>query len=149
MISSTAEYALRAVVVLATAGAPKTVHDISAQSMVPADYLAKVLQSLARAGLVTAQRGRGGGFVLALEPDRITVLDVVSAVDPIRRIKSCPLGIKAHGTRLCPLHGRLDAAMRSVEEAFSASTIADILSEPTTSRPLCEGELICHVQTAH
>ena len=149
MISSTAEYALRAVVVLATAGAPRTVHEISTQSLVPPDYLAKVLQSLAKAGLVTAQRGRGGGFVLAREPDSLTVLDVVAAVDPIRRIKQCPLGIKSHGTRLCPLHGRLDEAARSVEEAFAAATIADILSEPTTSRPLCEGEMICHVQTAH
>jgi Rrf2 family protein len=149
MISSTAEYALRAVVVLATAGGPRTAQEISQHSRVPQDYLAKVLHSLAKAGLVAAQRGRGGGFLLAHPPESLTVLAVVAAVDPLRRITRCPLGIASHGTALCPLHKKLDDAVRSVEEAFASTTIADILAEPTTSRPLCEGDQLYHVQVAH
>jgi len=117
--------------------------------MVPQDYLMKVLQSLARAGLVLAQRGRGGGFILARPPTGITVLDVITAVDPLRRIKHCPLGIKAHGTTLCPLHRKLDDAIRSVEEAFASTTIAELLADPSPIRPLREGGSLCHVQLAH
>jgi Rrf2 family nitric oxide-sensitive transcriptional repressor len=150
MFSQTAEYALRAIVVLANdAEAPWTAHNISSKSMVPQDYLMKVLQALAKAGLVAAQRGRGGGFILTRGPGHITVLDVITAVDPLRRIKHCPLGIKAHSTTLCPLHRKLDEAIRSVEEAFASTTIAEILADPSPIRPLCEGDSLCHVQVAH
>ena len=148
MFSQTAEYALRAIVVLANdSGAPWTAQDISTKSMVPQDYLMKVLQALARSGLVTAQRGRGGGFILTRRPDEINVLDVITAVDPLRRIKHCPLGIKAHGTVLCAMHRKLDDAIRSVEEAFASTTIAELLADPGPSRPLCEGGSLCRVQT--
>src|SRR5262249_40511360 len=85
MLSQTTEYALRAIVVLAEEPVvPWTAHAISAKTLVPADYLIKVLQPLTRAGLVTAQRGRNGGFVLTRPPEAISVLDVVNAVDPLR-----------------------------------------------------------------
>jgi len=139
MISQTTEYALRAMVHLADqASAALTTPQIAEATKVPAGYLSKVLGSLAKAGLVHSQRGLHGGFSLALEPDEITVLDVVNAVDPIQRITTCPLGLKAHGKKLCPLHKRLDDAMASIELAFANSTLADVLADPSSSRPLCE-----------
>jgi len=63
---------------------------------------------------------------------------VVNAVEPIGRIHVCPLGIKSHGARLCPLHKRLDDSLATMEEAFRKSTLAELLAEPTTSVPLCE-----------
>ena len=149
MFSQTAEYALRAVVVLAMdPEKPWTAQQIAEQSLVPQDYLIKVLQTLARVGLVTAQRGRGGGFMLRRPPGGITVLDVIDAVDPLRRIKECPLGIKAHGTTLCPLHRKLDDAIRTVKEAFASTTIGELLDDPSPIRPLREGGTLCHVQVA-
>ena len=68
----------------------------------------------------------------------MTLLEVVSAVDPIRRIQECPLGLASHGVRLCPLHKRLDSALASVEDAFRRTTLAEILAEPTESVPLCD-----------
>ena len=105
------------------------------------------MQSLAKAGLVTSQRGRGGGFILTRPPGQISVLDVVTAVDPLHRIADCPLGIQAHGTKLCPLHRKLDDAIRMVEEAFASTTIGEILADASPIRPLgpMEGAL-CHVQ---
>ena len=98
------------------------------------------MQGLARSGLVHSQRGLHGGFTLARPPEQLTVLDVLQAVDPIRRITSCPLGLKDH-VNLCPLHRRLDHALDLVEKALSESTIAEMLIEPRRSRgipiPLC------------
>lgn len=137
-ISQTAEYALRAVVWLAiepdnTVGTPR----IARETQVPAGYLSRVLQSLARAGLVTSTPGRSGGFKLTRPATHITVLDVVNAVDPVRRIEKCPLNIGDHGLNLCPLHRRLDAAIAATETAFRETCIAELLSDPSTSRPLC------------
>lgn len=139
MLSQTAEYALRAVVWLAAQGpAARTTAQIAAATRVPPGYLAKVLKTLGRAGLVRAQRGLGGGSVLARDPAGITALEVVEAVDPIPRITTCPLGLATHGDRLCPMHRRLDDAIGRTVQALGETTIAEILAEPTTSPPLCE-----------
>ncbi len=137
MISLTAEYALRAVAWLAgNAGQPLTTRQIARHTQVPAGYLSKVLQALVRAGLVRSQRGLGGGFSLNRRPAQITVLDVVRASDPPRRIERCPLGID-HVTVLCPLHRRLDAIMDLVEKAYRETTIAELLEDAIGNRPLC------------
>lgn len=140
MLSQTAEYALRAMVALATSREALTAQEIAVDSHVPPDYLSKVLSLLSRAGLVRSQRGRGGGFQAARPSAELTVLAVVSAVDPLRRIKTCPLGLVAHGENLCPLHRKLDDAVRSVEEAFAATTI-----ESLVGGALCEGAA-CHAK---
>src|SRR5690606_18982460 len=109
MISQTVEYALRAAVFLASeSDAARTTGEIAQRTRVPPAYLSKVLQSLSRAGIVHSQRGIGGGFTLALDARKLTILEVVNAVDPIQRIRECPLGLESHGVRLCPLHRRLD-----------------------------------------
>jgi Rrf2 family protein len=137
MLSQTVEYALRAVVYLATLeGKSATNVEISKATKVPPAYLSKVLQGLSRARLVHSHRGIKGGFSLVQSPDELTILSVVNAVEPIQRIKVCPLGLKAHGARLCPLHKRLDEAMAQVETAFQSTTLAEVLAEPTSSIPL-------------
>jgi Rrf2 family transcriptional regulator, nitric oxide-sensitive transcriptional repressor len=90
-----------------------------------------------RGGVVQSQRGLGGGMTLSKSPDEVTILEVVNAVEPIQRIRTCPLGLAAHGVQLCPLHRRLDNALATVEEAFASSTLAEILAEPSRSIPLC------------
>lgn len=138
MFSQTAEYALRAIAHLAMhPDTPQTTQQIAEATRTPSPYLSKVLQSLGRAGLIHAQRGLHGGFMLLQPAETISVYDVVQAVDPIKRILTCPLGLKAHGTNLCPLHRRLDEAIALVEKQFREATIAEMLLEPSSSRPLC------------
>jgi Rrf2 family nitric oxide-sensitive transcriptional repressor len=139
MVSQTVEYALRAVVHLAAvAPGPRTVEQISRATKVKPAYLAKVIQQLVHAGVLRSQRGVGGGIALAKAPAELTILEVVSAVDPIKRIQTCPLGLASHGVRLCPLHRRMDNALAAVEKAFGETTLAEVLAEPTESVPLCD-----------
>jgi Rrf2 family nitric oxide-sensitive transcriptional repressor len=139
MFSQTVEYALRAVVHLADqAPAPRTTDQIAAATRVPKAYLSKVLQGLSHAGVVHSQRGIGGGMSLVKAPADLTMLEVINAVEPIPRITTCPLGLGAHGTHLCPLHRRMDEAMATVEKAFRETTLAEVLAEPGRSAPLCE-----------
>jgi Rrf2 family protein len=139
LFSQTVEYALRAMVMLADQpDEPQVTHVIAERTLVPAGYLSKVLQSLGRAGLVKAQRGLGGGWTLARPPAQISILEIVNVVDPIQRITTCPLGLKSHGTSLCPLHHKLDDALRLVEQAFGSTTLADVVGKPGQSKPLCD-----------
>ena len=138
MITKTVEYALRAVVQLARE--PERAHaaeEIAEATRVPRRYAHKVLQGLVRAGLVRSQPGPGGGYALLRAPDEVSILDVVNAVDPIARIRRCPLGLKSH-TSLCPLHCELDAAAAATEQAFARVTIAGLLNQPDKVPPLCE-----------
>lgn len=138
MLSRTVEYALRAAVWLAARrDTPQTTQQIAAGTQVPVGYLAKVLQTLGDAGLLRSQRGLGGGFVLTHDPSSISILHVVSAVEPIQRIRSCPLQLSAHARNLCALHKRLDDALASLEEAFASCTLAELLEENPRKAPLC------------
>ena len=139
MISPTAEYALRAMVAIAQSNGDAVVTPTIAEiTKVPPGYLPKVLQTLRKAGLVNSKRGLGGGFTLARPAEDLTVLEVVNAVDPIKRIHRCPLGIDSHGTDLCPLHQRLDEAAEMVERSFASTTIAELISAPGRNAPLCQ-----------
>ncbi len=130
MFSQTVEYAMRAILALAAGnGKPMTTKQIAETMKVPRSYLSKVLQSLVRGGLVYSTRGLKGGFVLVKDPSEISMLAIVNSVNPMKRIESCPLDVDSHSSDLCPLHSRLDQAMAMVEEAFSSTTLAEILSE--------------------
>ena len=139
MFSQTVEYALRAVVHLAIyAPAPQKTAAIAEATKVPTAYLSKVLQGLREKKIVLLQRGVGGGVSLARSPSELTILDVVNAVDPIQRIVTCPLDLQSHGVRLCALHRRMDNALQRMEEAFRATTLAELLEDPNPSVPLCD-----------
>jgi Rrf2 family protein len=139
MISQSAEYSLRAVLCLASQppGAALTTQQIAERARIPAGYLAKILQVLARAGIVSSQRGLNGGFSLAVAPESLTLLAIVAAIEPSRRITECPIGNPDHAQVLCPLHRRLDAAAAGVERMLADTTIADVLAE-SLGQPLCE-----------
>jgi Rrf2 family protein len=97
---------------------------------VPRGYLAKVLQQLVRAGLVRSQRGVGGGFALARPAGSIVVLEVLNAVDPIRRIRRCPLDLPEHRGTLCALHRRLDDAYATIEQTFGRTRLSELVGAP-------------------
>jgi Rrf2 family protein len=141
IFSQTSEYALRVVVHLASLkGAAATIPQIAEATRAPAGYLAKVIKSLSRANVLISQRGKHGGSVLARSADTITVLEVIAAVDPIQRIKTCPLNIASHGTNLCSLHRRMDQSIALVQDALDRSTIAEMVQQSGGSSPLLDKE---------
>lgn len=150
MFSQTAEYALRVIVYLAgQSDKPATTREIAQATHVPEGYLAKVLQGLGHLGLVNSQRGLHGGFVLGKPSSTLTLFDVVTSVDPIPRVRNCPLSLATHSpTNLCSLHKRLDDAFAQVERIFKEATIADLLADSTCAKPLretvpCSGGSCC------
>ena len=147
MLSQTTEYALRAMCTLAySPDRLVSTADLAGVSKVPMNYLAKVLQLLSRAGLVTGRRGVGGGYKLARDAGEITLLEVINAIDPIERIHACPLGLENHAGALCPLHRRLDDASRTLIEMFEGVTLLDILTESGANRPLCDEHMTSRVE---
>jgi Rrf2 family nitric oxide-sensitive transcriptional repressor len=137
MLSKTVEYALRAAVWLAQSpGTAFSAEAIAQSTAVPRRYLHRVLQDLVKAGLVASQPGPRGGYWLQKPSDEVTVLDIVNAVEPLQRIRRCPLN-RSEQTTLCPLHRELDKVYEYLEAAFSRVTLADLVSRARASPPLC------------
>ncbi|MBW2454041.1 MAG: Rrf2 family transcriptional regulator [Deltaproteobacteria bacterium] len=127
-LSSSAEYALRAMVWLAAhPSGRQTTQQIGEATGVPVAYLSKVLQSLARAKLVRSQRGLGGGFALARPAGEITALHIVDAVDGPPPAEGCPLGIAAHKGKRCALHRTVEQALAQSRDALGMASLAELL----------------------
>lgn len=143
MFTQTAEYALRAAVTLASMAGSLTTAEIAEHTKVPPQYLSKVLQGLQKAGIVTAQRGKYGGYQLARPASEISVLDVVNATSPLPRIHHCPLGKPEHASALCPLHQQMDDALALAEKKLSQSKLADLTDAtlPSLPRPFSQGKI--------
>jgi len=140
MISITAEYALRAVVVLAKSKEPMTTKDVADISQVPREYLAKIVQLLAKGEIIDSKKGRGGGIALARELKDISLFDVIKVVDPYRHYDTCPFKIKDHKGGLCPLHHHLETMICDTEKAFMQTTLDQLVDLSKTSTALCEIE---------
>lgn len=146
LFGQTSEYALRVIVFLAARGnQPATNSQIAEATLVPAGYLAKIVQILSRANLVKSRRGLHGGSVLNRDPHDLSLYDVIQVIDPIRRIESCPLALAWHGQDICPLHRRLDDAIAGVETALKNATVADLLD----SRDNYRSALLCPPNGSH
>jgi Rrf2 family protein len=110
---------------------------------VPAPYLAKSLQALAGAGLISSRVGRNGGYRLTRPPEEITLLDVVRAVDGDEPLFRCTEIRRQGPSRVAARHYApicaIAAAMRRAEAAWRAelraTTIADIAEQVRRDAP--------------
>lgn len=116
------------------AGVPVPASTLAQFHDVPGPYLAKALQQLARAGIVTTTPGRRGGYALARPAGEITLLDIVNAVDGDARAFRCT-EIRRRGpsavpgrcyTPRCGIAAAVWHAEQAFRDALAAVTIADI-----------------------
>lgn len=77
LFTKASEYALLSLILLAKSNDPKDVENISKQLNISKSFLAKILQSLAKNGILTSTRGVNGGFLLAKKPHEITIASII------------------------------------------------------------------------
>ena len=127
-LSTTAEYALRAVLHIATQpGAGATRVSVLAESTgLPRNYLSKILHQLVRAGVLRSMRGPTGGFALARPAHGITLGAVITPfVDRVPRrclLHDRPCG----GDTPCAVHARWAPVSTQLDAFFGVTTIADL-----------------------
>ena len=81
LMTRASEYALLSLIVLAKAGHAMDVDTLSRELDISKSFLAKILQSLARAGILNSYKGVNGGFEVARHPREISVLEVMEAAE--------------------------------------------------------------------
>lgn len=139
MFSGTAQYALRATVYLAEQNGerPVPVDEVAGALGIPRNYLAKILNDLARADILASVRGKHGGFWLARPPGEISLLDVVQVFDRVDEQRKCLLGRSScSDDDACPAHARWKQIGMEVARFVRETTVADLLNN---SRPVTAG----------
>jgi len=129
VITRATEYAIRTVIFLAQQPRGEIVlkKDICRTQEVTPAFLTKILQPLIKSGIVSSQRGVGGGFLLARDPQEITLLDLLEAEEGPLRLNVC-LVDKANCDRdlFCAVHKVWSEAQSEMMRVLKSRSIADL-----------------------
>jgi Rrf2 family transcriptional regulator, iron-sulfur cluster assembly transcription factor len=129
-VTRAGEYGVLGLMSLAQRGAGQVVMigAVSREQQIPRSFLAKIFQSLSRAGLVRSVRGTRGGFALAKPPEQITTLEVIEAIEGrivFQRCLQAPANCLHQGG--CPLCGLFAQAQTQVRDVFARTTLAQLM----------------------
>ena len=143
MFSTKSEYGVRVMVELARRGGeePVPLTEIAEHEGLPLAYLEHLVARLRRAGLVESRRGAHGGYLLAREPDQITMAEVVEALEgriaPIECFSSTPDGTihcvrEFDAERVCTTKILWTRVRAAILDTLQETTLAELI--PTTSK---------------
>src|SRR5246500_5303356 len=126
-LSKKADYGLIAMKHLAMhSDASISAREIAAEYHIPAELLAKVLQKLARKGLLVSQQGMNGGYVLARDPARISIVDVVEALEGPISITPCERGDECPQMQMCSVKDPLLKVKAKVVRVLGDTSIYEL-----------------------
>ncbi|HVK38229.1 MAG TPA: Rrf2 family transcriptional regulator [Candidatus Kapabacteria bacterium] len=129
--SRSCEYALQAALYLGVRHAAGvtvvSLQEIAESQEIPPTFLSKILQTLVRQKLLTSQKGSKGGFALARNPDAVTLLDIVSAIDGLDMFDRCGIGLRAcSDENPCPVHHEYKVIKNKVRQVLTHKTLAEL-----------------------
>lgn len=129
LLSKACEYALRATLHLVTLKSDGfvSIKAISEDLDISFPFLTKIFQKLTQAGILHSFRGPNGGIALARPPAKVTLLDIVIAIDGPGMFRECVIGLPGCGERKpCPLHDRWAVERERLKRMFQAESLADM-----------------------
>jgi Rrf2 family protein len=129
IFSRSAEYAIRALVLLGlqTDAGPVMAKNLAREGRIPAQFLAKILQDLARGGFLKSSKGPHGGFRLALSPAEIPLMKIVEAIDGPGKHQCCIAGNgECHERVLCAMHDSWSPVQARIVEYLQGTSVADL-----------------------
>jgi len=126
IISRTSQYAIQALIYIATQEQDQPIlnREIAARLNVPAPYLAKIMQSLCRGGLLNSFRGRLGGFTLRTDSSKINLMSVLRVTEGVEFTQGCVLGLKlCSDETACPMHLRWTPIKQHIIDLLHEQTL--------------------------
>ena len=136
--SKSAGYAIHALSCIGAAAYPCLVRDVARCTGLHKPYLAKIINQLARQGLVKAKRGYHGGVVLARPPEKISLFQVMQAVDRDNQRSSCFFGLeKCPMKGRCPAHKPWKKMRQQLEAMLRKTTLNAVIAAIPPGKRLC------------
>lgn len=137
VLSRTSQYAIQALIYIATQppGEPVLNRDIAERLNVPAAYLAKILQSLCKQGLLDSFRGRLGGFRLREGMHKTNLMQALLLTEGPDFTKSCILGLKeCSDETACPMHHKWLPVKKKIIALLEGMTLEDLARAVQTGK---------------
>ena len=131
-LSRAAQFAIRAVLDLTTHG-PAHTADIASRRGIPPAQAGKIVQQLARGGIVRTTRGAGGGVRLARAAERITLRQIIDAIEGPLTISRCIAYNDCPCVQPCPVRAALGKIQHDVERQLDSVTVADLSAGDRTN----------------
>ena len=126
-LSKKADYGLIALKHLARhAEESVSAREIAKEYRIPGELLAKIMQRLARKGLVVSQQGTHGGYILGRDPSRISIVDVIEALDGPIGITPCERGSSCEQMEKCSVKDPLMAVRAKMVRVLSDTSIYEL-----------------------
>lgn len=135
--SSSTEYAIRALTYLAQKpeGTAVPIKEVAEKEDLPPHFLAKIMQTLAKSGVLSSYKGPTGGFALARPAGRITLYDIVEALDDVSNYDHCAVGLaECSDQNPCPLHTMWTGVRTAVLDYFRRTTLVDLAGAVETKK---------------
>lgn len=107
-----------------------TLADIAKRQGISLSYLEQLFAKLRRSGLVDSVRGPGGGYTLAMEPSKISVAEIVVAINENIDATRCGGEKNCHGDETCLTHQLWEDLSTRIHEFLSGITLADLVNKP-------------------
>lgn len=105
-----------------------TVKDIAKPINVPQAYIAKLLQELSRANIISSTRGPKGGFYLSEADKEQPIINILKVIDGEKRLTSCMLSLdNCNEKKPCPLHNILSTSRTTILASLKEKTIKDLV----------------------
>jgi Rrf2 family protein len=141
MLSNTSKYAIRAMIYLAihSGNANKTgIKKISAEMDIPAPFLAKILQILAKHKLLVSAKGPNGGFSLGRDSREIMLYEIVTVIDGSDIFDKCLISLRTcHAENIpCPLHNQYDPIRHEIRKLFQHQDIGNLADDIRTQEQI-------------
>ena len=103
------------------------VKNIAEEEQIPSHFLAKILQGVARKGLLKSSKGPTGGFCLKVPANKLKLIDIIEAVDGLNVLKACAGGLpECTSAKSCSMCDRWKPVQSRIMVFLGKTTIADL-----------------------
>lgn len=126
LFSKKCEYGVQAVLYLAAKSGTGTIpaKEIAKKLNIPKEFIAKILQNLTESGIIASKKGKAGGFYLIKNPKKVTLIDIVAAIDGLEIFNTCILGFpECNPYNPCPLHDKWGQLRKVAYQILTDETI--------------------------
>jgi Rrf2 family transcriptional regulator, iron-sulfur cluster assembly transcription factor len=134
MLSSSCKYAIRAGIYIALNSEEHKrigIKKISEELGLPAPFMSKILQLLARKGILVSTKGPNGGFNLGRPADRIRLMEIIEVIDGPEAFNRCVIGVRSCGdqNKYCAFHEKYSGLRNEMREMFRRETLESLVQD--------------------
>jgi Rrf2 family protein len=130
LINRDTDYAVKALLYIARKSERVTISELVEELGMPRPFLRKIFQILNKEGVLNSYKGKGGGFLMAIPPEHISLTDLIRIFQGQLKLKECIINnMICPDVKTCPLRNRIHKIEKHIISEFNSITLASLFRE--------------------